>query len=162
MWQARPLREIPRAPMSFAVDLPALAKEQARGGAPVLPQKVLKSGVPEPDFLRRGGYQEMVFIERRGIPPGEAQASVVSALARVEVTYRSAFALQPNLRDSDYVGVQPVVTVHAVPGFGDVTFSVADISTTHHLGSLLLLPLAVPLDVVTAPLQLIFVLSYKG
>ncbi len=163
VWQQGNPRSTPHAPMSFALDLLALAKERAKaGGIPTLPQTILKPGVPEADFLQRGGYREIVFSEQRdafakAVPPPEA-----STQARVEVIYQGGVPMQPNLPASDYVGIHPVLKVHDVPGAGEVAFSIADINTRHHFGSLLLVPLAVPLDVVTSPLQLIFLLTYKG
>jgi hypothetical protein len=154
-WRADPAATAPEK-ISFALKLDELAKQANGKEVPALPQSILHAGWPGADFLQTKGYQEIVFAEHRYSKP---VATDNEAIPRVVVLYQYTIAA-PTF--GEYVGEEPVFEVRDVPTLPVFTFSVADTHISRHLGPLLLIPVAVPLDIVTSPLQLLFLLSYKG
>jgi hypothetical protein len=146
--------------ISLGLELNQLAT-QPGAGVTALPQSILHAGWPDADFLQRNGYAEVVFAEHfpvRG--PADPDQRSREEVARVVVRYESTFpSTSPT---DDYLGLRPAFTVQNVPGLRRLSFSVADTVKSSHLGSLLLVPLTIPLDIVTSPLQLLFLLTYRG
>ena len=161
-WQAN-VAATPKDQISFALELNQLAAQPVTGVI-ALPQSILHAGWPDAQFLQQNGYSEIVFAEQIGFrkPTDPAQRARQEA-AQLVVRYQSSLKWsRPAGSADDYVGLQPAFTAQNIPGLTIRAFSVSDTVMSSQLGQLLLVPLTVPLDIITSPLQLMFLISYRG
>jgi len=161
-WQANSAAT-PKDQISFALELNQL-DTQSGAGVIALPQSILHAGWPDAQFLQQNGYREIVFAEQVGFrKPTDPDQRARQAAAQLVVRYLSSIKWsRPAGASDDYLGLQPAFTLQNIPGLQNRSFSVVDNVQEGHLGQLLLVPLTVPLDIVTSPLQLLFLMTYRG
>ena len=138
--------------------LPETAKSQ-RDSAWVLPVKTVQRGWPDEKFFAKGGFEETSFVEKADagaqpkpsvVQPDRVETGV--APKQVRVVYQQ---LIPTSGFPDGLGFAPRFIIPGQTGGRDAVFVIADIKTSRHTGRLLLLPLAVPADVIMIPIVVV-------
>jgi hypothetical protein len=159
-WQADPER-IGRDRFHFAINVVALRGiPEAAKSAVQLPPKVMHPGWPAPELLAKSGFRRTAFRERHlQMVLRNVSSDSNLALSRVNVIY-TYFATTREFPEG--LGMEPYIelTGSATPRVAFVITSWG--SKDRDLVGLVRLPLTVPLDVVTFPVQVMLSEAYSG
>jgi hypothetical protein len=150
-------KSLPRRRVTIALKLAKLS-EEARPlleSAWVLPLRTLQKGWPDATFLAKGGFEEVSFSESSeasSSPAALTDGRKDASLARVQIIYKNRV---PTEAFPEGLGIAPHFAVADPSGGPPVRFVIADIKTRRHLGRLLLLPLAIPADLILIPVMVV-------
>ncbi|MBW8781138.1 MAG: hypothetical protein JF599_04515 [Verrucomicrobia bacterium] len=149
-------KSLPRKRVTIALKLGKLSEETRPllDSAWVLPLRTLQKGWPDAAFLAKGGFEEVSFSEdnEAATPAAPTDGRKDASPACVRITYKNRI---PTESFPEGLGFAPHFAVADPSGGAPVRFVIADIKTRRHLGRLLLLPLAIPADLILIPVMVV-------